>query len=74
MASWYISEPIADLDSIVTMPVVMDLDAEGQRVLGDPEPTFPRNLVLDKDGTIYHHDTNLSLDATEAALEALFSE
>ncbi|TPV93517.1 MAG: hypothetical protein B7733_20310 [Myxococcales bacterium FL481] len=74
MAENRISDNIAELDAVVNFPVVMDLDREGQRVLGEALPSFPRTVVLDRDGTVLHADTELNLDQAEAVIEAALSD
>ncbi len=74
MSNAYISDLIADLDSRITFPLLMDLSRDGQRAYGSPAPSFPRNIAIGRDGTVFHEDSDNTLEATQAAIVAALGE
>lgn len=66
----FVRDSIAQLETQISFPLLMDIDNEGQAVFGSPLPSYPRNLVLDREGNIVHWDLDGNLFQVEAAIEA----
>ena len=65
---------IADLEAVITFPVLIDVDNEGQAIFGSPHPSYPRNVVIDPTGKIVHWDLDGNLERVSEAIEAALND
>lgn len=70
----FVTDAIAKLEAVISFPLLMDFDNEGQALFGSPHPSYPRNVVLDRSGAIVHWDLDGNLHRVEAAIEAALGD
>jgi len=65
----HVVETIAEIESGIAFPLLVDVEGESQRVYGSATPVYPRNIVIGRDGKVVHEDNAGDLVAVESAIE-----